>query len=360
VATSAPLDQFIVTHPDYFFSQSPESGLVNPNNAVILSNHVKCAAFELPFDSGEAFGGAPATATVLQELSREGVLHPAAGRWHWASESFPAEAVSLRSASIDNFVIIDTTSDSRVIGEMDRSSVPTLLHEEAIYLHAGTQYQVEKLDWNQKKAFVRRVSVDYYTDANLAVDLKVLDVFGAAAAGETPGAHGEVAVSYVATIFKKIKFDTHENLGWGKIHLPEENFHSHGFWLALPAQTFAGMGREELQSGLQGVANLLVGVAPLFLMCDPKDLGVVMEVRAPFTGLPTVFVYEKAPAGVGFSERLFAMRRDLYAAGLDLARQCPCESGCPSCVGPLNEVGPLGKPAAQRLLNAVGSAAPRL
>ncbi len=350
VATSSPLDQFIVTHPDYFFSRSPESGLVNPDNAVILANHVKCAAFELPFASGDTFGGAAATGAVLEHLAQEGVLHPSGGRWHWSSESFPAEAISLRSASIDNFVIVDQTDGARVIGEMDRISVPNLLHEEAIYLHGGVQYQVERLDWEQKKAYVRRVDVDYYTDANLAVDLKVLDVFDAAPGGDTPGAHGEVAVSYLATIFKKIKFDTHENLGWGKIHLPEESFHSHGFWLALPERLTAPLGREALQSGLRGLANLLLGVAPLFLMCDPRDLGVVQEIRAPFTGLPTVFLYEKIPAGVGFSERLFALRRELYQAALDLARDCACQSGCPSCAGPLNEVGPLGKEAAQRLL----------
>src|SRR5581483_7671071 len=332
--------------------------LVNPDNAVILANHVKCAAFELPFASGDTFGGAAATGAVLEHLAQEGVLHPSGGRWHWSSESFPAEAISLRSASIDNFVIVDRTAEARVIGEMDRASVPTLLHEEAIYLHGGVHYQVEELDWTEKKAFVRRVEVDYYTDASLAVDLKVLDVFGAAEPGELPGAHGEVAVSYVATIFKKIKFDTHENVGWGKIHLPEETFHSHGFWLALPEERVRGISsRDTLQAGLLGLANLLGGIAPLFLMCDPKDLGVVQEIRAPFTELPTVFVYEKVPAGVGFSERLFAVRAELYRAALELARSCPCESGCPSCVGPLNEVGPLGKSTAQRLLAALVDAA---
>ncbi|MCC6177654.1 MAG: DEAD/DEAH box helicase [Chloroflexi bacterium] len=394
VGTSSPLDQFIITHPQYFFGRTPESGLVNPGNLVIRANHLRCAAFELPFEAGERFGGA-ATEELLRYFEEDGALHfnSTSRKWYWASERFPAEAVSLRSAASDNFVIVDTTvtGQPRVIGEMDRYAAPVYLHEEAIYIHGGQQHQVEKLDWEQKKAYVRQVNVDYYTDAELAVHLQVMDTFaetpealihrpgraltpqpplphagegeggeGAhageegqasveAGAGEVRFAHGEVSVTYQPTIFKKIKFDTHENVGWGKIHLPEEELQTAAFWLSLPASRAEGLGREDLEGGLVGLANLLGAVAPLYLMCDPRDVGVVPQVKSPFTGLPTIFVYERVPAGVGFSERLFAMRQEVLGAAADLARECPCAAGCPSCVGPAQAVGERGKQHAVRL-----------
>jgi DEAD/DEAH box helicase domain-containing protein len=347
VLSSSPLDQFIANHPDYFFGRSPESGLVNPANLVIRANHLRCAAFELPFETGERYGG-PATEELLRYFEEDGALHynGTSKKWYWASERFPAEAVSLRTAASDNFVIIDTTltGQPRVIGEMDRYAAPVYLHEEAIYIHGGQQHQVEKLDWEEKKAYVRQVSVDYYTDAELAVHLQITDVFA-----EEPGAreltfaHGEVSVTYQPTIFKKIKFDTHENVGWGKIHLPEEELQTTAFWVAIPEARTIGLPKEEIEGGLVGLASLLGAVAPLYLMCDPRDVGVVPQVKSPFTGLPTVFVYERVPAGVGFAERLFTMRHDLLRAAAELAQRCTCESGCPSCVGPAGIVGERGK-----------------
>ncbi|MDZ7727466.1 MAG: hypothetical protein U5Q44_04315 [Dehalococcoidia bacterium] len=151
------------------------------------------------------------------------ILQRSGGRYYWMQESYPAEQVSLRTASTDNFVIIEQGPNPRVIGECDRPSAPVLIHEDAIYLHRGQQYQVEHLDWENKKAYVTPVSVDYYTDAQLAVELKVLEGFEFA--GERAGQHelGEVAITQVATIFKKVKLNTHENVGWGKIAIPEES-----------------------------------------------------------------------------------------------------------------------------------------
>jgi DEAD/DEAH box helicase domain-containing protein len=175
------------------------------------------------------------------------------------------------------------------------------------------------------------------------VTLRVLDVFGETN-GETPRAqHGEVVVSATPTIFKKIKFDTHENVGWGKIHLPEEELQTTAFWVAIPEARTSGLPKEEVEGGLVGLASLLGAVAPLYLMCDPHDVGVVPQVKSPFTGLPTIFLYERVPAGVGFAERLFTMRHDLLTAAAELAQRCTCESGCPSCVGPAGIVGEKGK-----------------
>ncbi|MBV9279287.1 MAG: DEAD/DEAH box helicase, partial [Chloroflexi bacterium] len=336
VASSSALDQFLVTHPDYFFERSPEAGLIDPNNLIVLVSHVKCAAFELPFRDGEPFGvDAARTAEILQFLQENDIVHHVDGVWHWMSDSFPAQEVSLRTAAADNVVIIDQGPPARVIGEIDRVSAPAMVHEEAIYIHEGQQYQVEKLDLPEKKAFVRQVDVDYYTDAEQAVKVMVLEVFD-----DRPGrSHGEVAVTYLPTIFKKIKLHTHENVGWGKIHLEEDTFHTSAYWLSLAAGGGQAPPRRELETGLVGLAHVLGEVAPLFLMCDPRDIAVWPEVKAPFTGRPTIFVYDRVPGGVGFSARLFKIHHRLLLSALDLVARCGCERGCPSCIGPLDEAG---------------------
>jgi DEAD/DEAH box helicase domain-containing protein len=329
VASSTPLDQYVVTHPDYLLGSSSESGLVNPDNLLIHASHLKCAAFELPFVVGERFGPEPVDA-LLDYLAGERIVHRSGDRWFWMTEAFPAHEISLRTAAAENVVIVDQTEPAapKVIGQMDRPSAATMLHDEAIYMHAGRQFEVLKLDWEEKKAFVRQVDADYYTDASLAIRLAVLDEFQASGAR----ACGEVAVTYLATIFKKIRLESHENVGWGKIRLPEESFHTSAYWVVAanrdPAWTSA-----ELERGLNGVAHVLGNVAPLFLMCDPRDLGVYSETRSPFTGQPTIFVYDAVPGGIGFAERLYASHASLVEAGTALVEACPCDDGCPSCVG---------------------------
>lgn len=332
IASSAALDQFLVTHPDYFFDRSAEAGLIDPNNLIVLVNHVKCAAFELPFADGEEFG-VDSTADILKFLAQNELLHHVDGVWHWMSESFPAQDVSLRTAATDNVVIIEVGPPARVIGEIDRVSAPTMVHEEAIYIHEGQQYQVETLDLDEKKAFVREVDVDYYTDAEQAVKVTVLEVFD----GDGHGArsHGELAVTYLPTIYKKIKLQTHENVGWGNIHLPEDTFHTTGYWLCVPPDVAAALPRNELETGLLGVAHVLGQVAPLFLMCDPRDVSVWPEVRSTFTGAPTIYLYDRVPGGIGFSKRLFNVHQQLLASAGGVITRCACEHGCPSCIGPL-------------------------
>ena len=350
VASSSPLDQYVVGHPDYLLGAPIESGLINPDNLFILANHVKCAAFELPFADGDVFGRRSPD-DLLRHFGDERILFRSGDRWFWSAESFPAHEISLRTASAENVVIVDQTNveSVNVIGEMDRPSAATMLHDEAIYIHGGRQFEVIRLDWEEKKAFVRAVEVDYYTDANLAVRLAVLDQF----AGEDRRAWGEVSITYLATIFKKIKLETHENVGWGKIRLPEDTFHTTSFWLTLPPHHWT---TSEVERGLNGVSHVLGNVAPLFLMCDPRDLGVYSETRGPFTQLPTVFVYDSVPGGVGFAERLYGSYEQLIRAAADLVDQCSCDSGCPSCVG-----APIGdddgiKSVALGLLKSVASA----
>ncbi len=362
VAGSSPLDQFLVQHPEYFFGRSPEHGLINPDNLLVLMQHLQCAAFELPFSEGETYGDHNPTETglMLGYLEENGLLHASGGQWHWSSTNFPAETVSLRTAAGENFVIIDTTDPTpRVIGEMDRFSVPTLLHEEAIYLHQGAQYHVDKLDWDEQKGYVRQVAVDYYTDANLAVTLKVLAVLSGEAR-QAPRSHGEVMVSALATIYKKIKLHTHENIGWGRIHLPEQEMHSTAYWLTVPPQVVADLPKGALQGALVGLAHVLASLAPLYLMCDPHDLGVVPQVKSPFTEGPTIFIYDSYAGGIGFSQLLYDHHARLLAAAADLIAACGCESGCPSCVGADIELGSDGKAHTRLLLTGLRAVAAHL
>ncbi|HSP55564.1 MAG TPA: Zn-binding domain-containing protein, partial [Dehalococcoidia bacterium] len=349
VANSTPLNQYVAQHPDYLFETAPEAGFVNPDNLIVRVSHLKCAAFELAVEREEDFG--PGTNQLLDILAEENVLHPVNGRYHWAAEAYPAEDVSLRTAAVDNFVIVEEGPKPRVIGEVDRPSAPLLIHDEAIYMHCGRQYHVDRLDWTERTAFVRPVEVDYYTDANLAVDLKVLETHSSSEGPSSERNVGEVAVTFLATIFKKIKLDTLENVGWGKICLPQEDMHTASYWLALREEAWRGMEPARMQAGLWGVAHLLTGVAPLFLMCDPRDLQCAVQVRSPFTEAPTVFIYERNPGGVGLSEALYAGHERLVAAALDLGRACPCDDGCPACVGPAIGEGPDSKRAALELLD---------
>ncbi len=355
VASSAPIDQFLVTHPDYFFERSPEHALVNPDNLHLLLDHLKASAFELPVPASERFG-IPETSAVLDALEEDGMLRRADDdRYYWSQENFPASSFSLRSAAQENVVIIDTAGNrNRVIGEVDLFAAPMLVHEQAIYIHEGRQYHVDRLDWDERKAYVRPVDVDYYTDADLGVTLKVLDVAEEAIlATDGSRQRGEVMVAWHATLFKKIKFHTHENVGWGPITLPEQQMHTAASWIVLPQDAVRGYDRDTLDGGLIGLARLARNTAPLLLMCDSRDLGVLAQAQAPFTGRPTLYCYDAAPGGVGLSERLYTLVEDLVAACADVVGDCPCDEGCPSCVGPASEVGPRGKRTAAELLAAM-------
>lgn len=360
VATSLPLDQYIIAHPEYFFSQPPEHALINPDNLYILLNHFKCAAYELPFEDGEQFGDVEATPELLEYLCEQNILNHVGNRYYWTAEEFPQAGISLRSASDQNFMIIDISvpGKRRVIGEMDRFTVPMLLHQYAIYLHEGRQYQVEELDFDDKKAYVRAVDVDYYTDANLTVTMKVLDVFR-----EKPGvmakAAGEVLVSSIVTLFKKMKLDTQENLGWGPVTLPELEMQTTACWWTLPDSIADKYTREELQGAMVGISHIIEHIAPVFLMCSPRDIGVVYHVRDPFTNRPTLFLYDNCAGGVGLSDRVYEMDDELFKEARRMLMDCPCADGCPSCVGPPSDVGAGGKRIAIELLgeltNAVGT-----
>jgi DEAD/DEAH box helicase domain-containing protein len=355
ICSSAPIDQFLAAHPEYLFDTSPEHGLVNPDNLHVLLNHLRASSFELPVPAAERFGIAE-TPALLDVLEEDGYLRRAEDdRYYWSHENFPASSFSLRSGAPENVVIVDTTGDrNRVLGEVDLFAAPLLVHEKAIYIHEGVQYHVDRLDWDERKAFVTRTDVDYYTDADLGITLKVLEVFEEA---DQPPAgmrqRGEVMVAWKVTMFKKIKYHTHENVGWGSIAIPEQEMHTTACWLVPPAEVVNRYDRDTLDGALIGLARVARTTGSLLLMCDPRDLGVLAQVQAPFTGRPTLYLYDAVPGGVGLTERLFTLTDHLIRACREAVDSCACTDGCPACVGPAIEVGLRGKATVSELLAAL-------
>ena len=355
VCSSAPIDQFLAAHPEYLFESSPEHGLVNPDNLHVLLNHLRASTFELPVPATERFG-LDETPMLLDVLQEDGWIRRADDdRYYWSHENFPASDFSLRSGAPENVVIVDTTGDRhRVLGEIDLFAAPLLVHEKAIYMHQGVQFHVDRLDWEERKAYVTQTDVDYYTDADLGITLKVLEVFEEA--DEAPAGmrqRGEVMVAWKVTMFKKLKFHTHENVGWGSISIPEQEMHTTATWLVPPAEFVNRYDRDTLDGALIGLARVARTTGALLLMCDPRDLGVLAQVQAPFTGRPTLYLYDAVPGGVGLTERLFTLIDDLTRACREAVESCRCADGCPACVGPAIEVGPRGKATVAELLAAM-------
>jgi DEAD/DEAH box helicase domain-containing protein len=363
VASSAPLDQYVIEHPDYFFGRSPEHAHINPNNLEILLNHVKCAAFELPIRDGEKFGPHD-TGELCRFLEEMKLLHHSAGAWHWTSDTYPADAISLRSITSDNFVVVDETGEPKVIAEVDFPSALTTLHEKAIYLHEARQYQVERFDYEGRKAYVRQVECDYFTDAIDYTQVKALEEFESAPIAGARGVHGEVRVNRQVVGFKKVKFYTMENVGAGNLSMPEQEMHTTAFWLHFPESflaRFPDLSPTEKQNALTGLGNALRTVAAFLLMCDPRDLGVAFGEdisKGLKTYEPDLFLYDNYPGGVGQSAPLYRMSAKLLEHAAALLAACPCEAGCPSCVGPVGEIGERGKEAASRILAELLTAPP--
>ncbi len=358
VASSSPADQYIINHPDYFLGRSPEHATLDPDNLVILMSHLKCAAFELPFLADESYGDQP-VGEILDYLAEQGVLHRGEGRYHWMADTYPAEDVSLRSAAPDNVVIIDQSlPGGRIIGEMDLFSAQEMLHDDAVYLHGAQQYHVDRLDWDRREAHVQPVKVDYYTDAQRKSELKTLTAELDRPLLNGQAALGEVGLVSKVTVYKKIKLGTHENVGAGRVHLPEMEMHTTSFWYEIPEVLQQEMLNAGLDLGdaLKGLAHLLGRVAPVFIMADPSDLHATAMVRSPFTGLPTLYLYDAFPGGVGYARRIFDQFEEICEAAARHLGVCPCSKGCPSCTGPGTESGDTAREGAAWLLRRVGPA----
>jgi DEAD/DEAH box helicase domain-containing protein len=379
VATSSPMDQYLAAHPDYLFGASPEHARINPENPFILINHVKCAAFELPIGAEEAFGGD--VSSHLAALEDEGVLHRAGEHFHWSSETYPADHISLRTVTSDNFLVIDTTARDaaqvkrrQIIAEVDWKSAFAMIYPKAIYMLEGEPFEVQELHYREdeeKVAYVKKVAVDYFTDAISAKGVWILQRFGRQ---ETPGLlaeQGEVLVAEKVVGFKKIKMGTLENVGSGEVELPQQEMQTTSVWLTLHPGLLAEISprRDDLVDGLRALTHLLHSLAPIFLLCDIRDVGAWLGDGSPSqagqvvtretmraqllqgeTFTPTIYLYDNQPGGIGLAERIFEVLPELLARGLETLEACGCRSGCPSCVGPVNEVGRQAKPIALAIL----------
>ena len=411
VARSDPLDQFLMQHPEYFFESSPEHARINPDNPAILLSHVKCAAFELPLEKGEHLGRANVD-EIARYLVEKQVVHESGDQLHWAQEVYPADHISLRSAGPENFVIMDMDHNNRVIAEVDWNAARSTVYEDAIYMCEARTYNVKRLDYAQRRAYVRAVEVDYYTDAITSTAVKVLDSFQRESipAGDSIGRsataeefvetnsservvreHGEVHVAWRVSGFKKIKFYSRENVGYGQVHLPDHEMHTTSFWLTFREEFFhdLGLGRADSLEGVVGLAHCLHHLAPLYLMCDSRDLDHCVGERAgrwfvrpesssqgryefalvptddsdtqgenwlrigadegdklenlPSEVLgrfdPTLYLYDSIPGGMGLASQLYDLFPQVLEQACQMLENCACEEGCPSCVGPPLEVG---------------------
>jgi DEAD/DEAH box helicase domain-containing protein len=357
VCSSSPIDQFIAATPAYFTGRSPEAGRINPDNLSILVDHIKCAAFELPFVKDELFGGSDSL-EILGYLQEQGVLYFKDEHWYWTEEGYPADAVSITRVSSDNFVVVDKTQGERVIAEVDFSSALETLHPKAIYILEGEQYVVEELDFENRKAFVRESKSDYYTDAISYTKVTVLDRFDDTRKQAYHLGMGDVHVFSQVVGFKKLKFYTNENVGAGDLQLPQREMHTSALWLTLNEEIFDAIEipDEDKVDAVSGLGYLMRYMAAIMLLCDVRDLGVSLEdslTQAPFGHQqkgalnmgalkpapgrrfnPNIYLFDNFPNGVGLTEGLYERFSELLINTLEAVKACTCPHGCPSCVGP--------------------------
>jgi DEAD/DEAH box helicase domain-containing protein len=442
IASADPLDQFLAHHPEYFLTKSPEQALIDPNNLLIVLNHIRCAAFELPFQVGERFGSYDALQVkeILDFLISEKVLHLSNDRYYWMADNYPSQAISLRSASSAN-VILQIQDDDRTItlGHVDQGSATWIAHPGAIYLHEGQTYRVEALDLENHVAILASVQLDYFTEPRLQTTVEPLETHEQMEIKGGTKAYGEVKVTTQLIGYQKIRWYTQERLGLEELVLPPTDLITSAYWIAISQDTVAKLRdanlwtndtlrygpdwkrisemvrardnyqcqncgvaesdrahdvhhksplrafRDEngnlmiaranqlenlitlchnchrraeasvrIRSGLAGLSYVISHLAPFYLMCDPGDIGVHGDPRSVITdGQPCLLLYENAPAGIGFSKRLYEIHRELIGQARILVLECPCDDGCPSCVGPGGEDGMGGKAEALALLNSL-------
>lgn len=364
VATSSPLDQYLVSHADFFLGASPEHARIDPDQLLILLDHVRCAAFELPFKDGEQFGGAHLR-ELLDYLQDEQVLHHEGNTWHWMTDNYPANSVGLRSIAEGNFLVIDITRGKKdVIAEVDYSSAALTLYEGAIYMVQARPWQVEQLDWIGRKAFVRETAADYYTTAIDYTRLKILECFEEAPRQHGRCVEGEVHLVRRVAGYKKIRYYTHENVGYGHVNLPDQEMHTTALWWQIAADVLDERfpSRWQALDGLLGAAHALHFVAALLTMSEPRDLGRAvgngdgswsagvkddqrlirggLEEPTDLDGLgprfnPSIFIYDNYPGGIGLTAPLFELRNQVIDKAAELVADCPCQHGCPACIGPI-------------------------
>ncbi len=385
IARSSPIDQFLMKHPQYFFGGSPEHARINPDNLMILIDHIKCASFEIPFEENEKFGTVEwqDLEEMLKFLTEGGVLHKSGNRYFWSEDVYPAGDVNLRQIPKGNFVVVNTDKDNKIIAEVDYSAAAMTIYPEAIYMESGQQYIVDELDWEGRKAYVRKTDSDYYTDSIEYTNVKVLSEDEKRKSRHEDVFIGEVQVVTRVVGYKKIKFYTNENTGYGKINLPDLEMVTSSYWFTVPQHIIETLpySKADCVDGIMGISKAMHSIAAIILMSDHHDIknsvgdksfewfamNKITErgIYTPETPdspskkinpedlknfQPTIFIYDNYPGGIGFSPQLFDSHEQLIDNTRELIEKCPCENGCPSCVGPASEVGMNSKQIALDIL----------
>jgi DEAD/DEAH box helicase domain-containing protein len=426
VTSANAMDQYLSRHPEYFFDRSPERALIAPNNLLILLQHIRCAAFELPFHQGEGFGAIEAAhlSAFLELLAKSGDLHQQGDRFFWMADQYPAADISLRNATPDQItLIIKETYRQRTIGQVDLSSAYWMVHPEAIYLHEGTSYLVESLDLETGIAHLREVAVDYYTQSIEETQVEKQNIKNTEQVNGATKSLGEILVTSKVIGYRKVRWFTHEHLGAGTVDLPPTQLNTVGYWISLDDSTVTtlkdhmlwtsgpndygpdwdkirqrvlnrdgnrcqvcgveGLGKSlhvhhlqpfrsftsretanqlqnlitlcptchrlaetnvRIRSGMAGLSYLFKNLAPFLVMCDGEDIDVHYDPNSKLEdGKPTIVLYDNIPGGMGLSENLYEVHDQLLMQALDTVKNCPCEDGCPSCVGPIGEEASGGK-----------------
>jgi DEAD/DEAH box helicase domain-containing protein len=434
IASANPLDQFLALHPDYFFGRSPEYPLVDPENPIILLQHITCAVFELPFHDGESFGNVPAGEVddILSVLQEEGSVHHSGDKTFWMADRYPAEGVSLRNASPNQFTLHENPS-GKVIGKVDYTSGFWMTHPHAVYLHEGRNYLVTEFDIEKGIVRLDPIDTDYYTEP--MSETKVVPI--ETKTNENGPTHdrtfGDILVKTKVTGYKTVKWYSREPLAFNDLEMPPVDLPTQSTWLTLSETSLQhlreeGLFREEpnrygpdwpqiqeivrerdghvctvcgvaeknrahdvhhvkpfksfadpveanalknlvtlcpschrlaeanvrMQGGLSGLAHLLRHLAPLYLMCDSTDIGVLADPQSVLgDGRPTLIFYDQVPGGIGLSRKIFDILPELLDNARHVIMDCPCSDGCPSCTGPVPETGRGGKKEALAMIEEI-------
>jgi DEAD/DEAH box helicase domain-containing protein len=333
VAYNETVDQYLMHHPEFFFGSSPEAACVDPQNPYILAQQLACAAHELPLAPADEARFGVQSGAVLDALEESGETRRIDGRTYWASAEFPAARVNLRTISGDTYTIMNVKDNNAVVGTVDAISALELLYPEAIYLHEGDTYYVRELDLEQKVAFIEPREVDYYTQPVLDFRIQIRhEARDRAWAGEKVSL-GDVTYTWQTLAMKKIKFHSRDAIGYHPLELPRLTLETNGFWLAPGQAAWSAVARRGLNpvEGLSGVRNLFTKLLALLAMCDPSDLGGMID--SSNLGKPALFMFDRYPGGLGFAEQGWARLDDLAGRSLEHLEACRCDSGCPACVG---------------------------
>lgn len=333
IAQNSPIDQFLVKNTEYLFKQSPENAVVDPDNPMLGIAHLKCALYELPVSPEEMELFGEYTGSMLAILMEGGGVKEISGNWRWANPTFPAAETSLRSMNNVVYTIIDTSAGNKAIGTVDETTAFLQVHPHAIYLHDAETYFVNDLDIEKKIAFVEKKAVDYYTMAVSESNTKIDDKTEEKTWHKNQVSLGDTTVTTIVTMFRKIKFHTRESLGFENLELPPQTLETTAFWLLPSEEAFARVkehGRRATDA-LIGIANVVSEVMSLHVMCDSMDIGTVVE--SSNIGLPTLFVYDRYPGGMGFAAKGYDRIEPIMQDTLKVIEQCECYQGCPSCVG---------------------------